>query len=71
MYLFVRYDDVDIVNASEAVVSHRKQAVSVRRQIDAHNAGALVRDHVEKTGILMGETVVVLPPDQSGDQQIE
>jgi hypothetical protein len=32
---------------------------------------AFVDDHVEKTGVLVGETVVVLPPDQGGDQQVE
>src|SRR5208337_2157113 len=71
VYLFIRHDDVDIVHASQAVVGYGKQAIGVGRQVDAHHAGALVGDHVKKTGILMGETVVVLPPDQSGDQQVE
>ena len=33
--------------------------------------GALVDDDVEEAGILMGEAVVVLPPDGGCDQQVE
>jgi hypothetical protein len=53
------------------VVGHGKQAIGIGRQVDAHHAGALVGDYIEKTRILMGETVMVLSPDQRGDQQVE
>ena len=46
VYLFIRHDDVDIVNAAQAVVGYEKQAVGVGRQVDAHHAGALVGNHV-------------------------
>lgn len=31
---------------------------------------ALVHDHVEETGVLVGEAVVVLPPHGAGDEQV-
>jgi hypothetical protein len=53
------------------VVADREQAVGVGRQVDAHHAGALVRYHVEEAGVLVREPVVVLPPDQAADQDVE
>ena len=35
------------------------------------DVGALVGDDVEKAGILVGEAVVILPPDERGDEQVE
>ena len=69
--LLVRDDDVDVVLAAEAVVADREQAVGVGRQVDAHHAGALVRHHVEEAGVLVRKPVVVLPPDQAADQDVE
>ena len=71
MRLLVGDDDVDVVLAAQAVVGDAQQAVGVGRQIDARDVGALVADHIEKAGILMGEAVVILPPDERGDQQVE
>ena len=71
MRLLVGDDHVDVVFAAQAVIRHAQQAVGVGRQIDARDIGALVADHVEKAGILMGEAVVVLPPDERSDQQVE
>ncbi len=61
--LLVGYDHVDIVLALQAVVRDRQQRVHVGRQIDAGDGRALVHDHVEEARILVGEPVVVLPPD--------
>ena len=69
--LLVRDDDVDVVDAAQAMVGDRQQAVGIGRQVDAHNARALVGHHVEKSGVLVRETIVVLPPHQGGDQQVE
>ena len=71
MDLFVGHDDIDIVGAAQAVVGYGQQAVGVGWQVDSHHVGALVDDHVEKAGVLMGETVVVLAPDQGGDEKVE
>ncbi len=57
-------DDVDVVLAAEAVVANAQQAIRVGREIDAGDVGALVGDDVEEAGILVGEAVVVLPPDE-------
>ena len=64
VHLLVGDDDVDVVDAVEAMVGDRQQAVGVRRQVDAHHVGALVGDHVEEARVLVGEAVVVLSPDQ-------
>ena len=71
MRLFVGDDHVDIVRAAQAVVRHAEQAVRIGRKIDARDLGALVRDDIEKARILMREAVVILPPDQRRNQQIQ
>ena len=48
------------------MVHHRQQTVGIRRQINANDLGFLVHDVVNEAGILMRETVVVLPPDVRG-----
>lgn len=49
----------------------RKQAVSVRRKVDADNFGALVGNDIKETGILMGEAVVVLSPHNRCQEDVE
>ena len=56
-------DQVDVVAAAQAMIRHRQEAVCVGRQIDAHDVGFLVGDMIDEAGILVGEAVVVLPPD--------
>ena len=68
VHLLVRDYDIGIVHALQTVVGDRQQAVGIRRQIDAHDVGALVCNHIEEARILMGEAVVVLTPDQRRDQ---
>ena len=53
------------------MVGHAEQAVGVGWKIDAGDFGALVGDEIEEAGILMGKSVVILPPDQRGDEQVE
>lgn len=57
--LLVCDDDVDVVSTCENVVHAREQAVAVRRQVDSDDFGGLVGDDVQKSGVLMGEAVVV------------
>ena len=71
MRLLVGDDDVEVVAGAQAVVGDAEQAVGVGRQIDAHDVGALVGDDVEEAGVLVGEAVVVLPPDERGDEQVD
>src|ERR1019366_6486893 len=49
---------------TQAMIRHAEQAVRVGRQINTDHIRAFVGDHVEKSGILVGDTVVILPPDQ-------
>ena len=67
MHLFVGDDDVDVVDALQAVISDREQAIGVGRQVDTDNVRTLVGDHIEEAGILVREAVVILAPDQPGD----
>ncbi len=66
--VFARDHDVDIMAAAQAVVHHRKQAVRIRRKVDAHDLGLLVHDVVDETGVLVGEAVVILAPDMRGQK---
>ena len=65
------HDDVDIVPAADAVVKAAEQAVCVRRQIDAHDVGLLIRYVVEEAGVLVREAVVVLLPHVRGEHVVE
>ena len=65
------HHDVDVVAAAQAVVHHRQQAVGIRRQVDADDVGLLVDHVVDEAGVLVGEAVVVLPPDVRGQQVVE
>ncbi len=64
-------DKVDVVAAAQTVIGHRQQAVRVRRQIDAHDVGFLVRDMIDEARILMGKAVVVLAPDVRSEQIVQ
>ena len=61
--LFAGDDDVDIVAAAQTVIGDRQERVRVRRQIDAHDLGFLVHDVIDEPGVLVAESVVILPPD--------
>src|SRR6516162_240629 len=71
MHLLVRNDDIDVVDASQAVVRDGEQAVCVWWQVDPNDTRTFVRNYVKKTRVLMGEPVVILSPDQRSDQQIQ
>ena len=65
------HDHVDVVAAAEAVVRHRQQAVRIRSEVDADDLRLLVHDVVDEARVLMGKTVVVLPPYVRGQQIVE
>jgi hypothetical protein len=66
--LLVADDDINIVMAAQAVIGGGQQAVDIRRQVDASDMGILVHHHVQESGILVGEAVVVLAPHGGGDE---
>ena len=71
MRLLVGHDDVDVIAAAQAMIRHAQQTVGIGRKIDAHNVRALVGDDIEKARVLMSKAVVILPPDQRSDQQVD
>lgn len=48
-----------------------KQAIAVRWEVDADDFGALICNHVEESGVLMSEAIVVLTPDHCRQQDVE
>ena len=64
-------DDVDVVAALEAVIGDAEQGIGVGRQIDPDDVRFLVDDMIDEARVLMGEAVVVLPPDMGSEQIIE
>ena len=71
MELLVGHDDVDVIGAAQAMVRHGEHAVGIGRQVDARDARPLVRDEIEKAGVLVAEAVVVLPPHGRRKEDIE
>jgi len=71
MLLLVRDNNVDVVLAAKAVVHSGKEAVGVRRQVDAHDIRALVCDNVKEARILVRKAVVVLSPDGGCEKDVE
>ncbi len=71
MQLLVGNDHIDVVLASQTVIGHRQQAIDVGWKVNAGDGGTLVQNHVQESGILMRESVVILAPDGRGDQQVQ
>ena len=69
--LFTGNDQVDVVPAAKTVIGYREQAVGVGRQIDAHDVGLFARNVIDEARILVGEAVVILPPDMRREQIIQ
>ncbi len=65
------HHDVHVVPAAQTVIHYRQQAVGIGRQVDAHDRGLLVHRHVDEAGVLVGEAVVILPPDVGRQQVVE
>ena len=63
--------EIDVVQAAEAVIHGRQEAVCVGREVDTHHLGLLVDDVVDETGVLVREAVVVLSPDVGGQQVVQ
>ncbi len=66
--LLIADHHIQLVSATKAMGGHRQKGVGIRRQVDAHDVGFFVCDMIEKPGILVAETVVILPPDVRGEQ---
>jgi hypothetical protein len=49
----------------------RQQAISIRGEVYAHNLRTLVGDDVQETRVLMSEAVVILAPNNCGQEDVE
>src|SRR6202030_1891578 len=70
-WLLARDDDIHVVAATEAMVSNAKEAVGVRREVDADDLGLFVDNMVDEPRILVTEAIVVLAPDMRPEQVVE
>jgi hypothetical protein len=48
------------------MIADREKTVGVGREIDADDIGLLIHYVVDEAGILVSESVVILPPDVRG-----
>src|SRR6185437_4337803 len=71
MVLLIGDNDVHIIAGTQAMVRDAEQAICVGRQVYADYIGALIGDYIQKSRILMGKAVVVLPPDQRSNKNID
>jgi hypothetical protein len=63
MHLFVRDDDIDVIDAAQAMIGDRQQGIGVGRQVNANDARPLIGYDVEEAGVLTS-----LPEDKlAGD----
>ena len=69
--MFAGHHHVDVIPGAQAVVEYRQQTVGIRRQVNPDDVGLLVDHMVEKSGILMGEAIVVLLPDMGGEKVVQ
>lgn len=53
------------------MIGDGKKTVSVWGKVDSDNVGTLVGNNIEETGILMGETIVILSPDGGSKKDVE
>ena len=68
---FPAIDYVHVMPAAQAVVHDGEEAVGIGGEIDADDLGFFIDDMVDEAGVLMGEAVVVLPPDVGGEEIIQ
>jgi hypothetical protein len=69
--LFVANNYIDVVGAFQTVIGNAEQGIGIRRQINTAHVRAFVHDHIEETGILVSEPVVVLAPHGGSDEQVK
>src|SRR5579864_4738851 len=62
---------IHVVATPQAVIGNRKQRVRVGRQVHADDVSLLVDHVIDKAGVLVRETVMVLPPHVRCEQVIQ
>src|SRR5260370_42307710 len=69
--LFAGDNEVDVVAASQKVVSDGQQSIGVWGKIDANDFGLFVDHMIDEARVLMAEPVVVLPPHMRTEQVVQ
>ena len=69
--LLVDDDEIDVVQAAQAVIRYRQQTVGIRRQIHPRYRALLRDNRVHEPRALMGESIVVVAPTGRRQQVVE
>ena len=64
-------DQVDVVRLRRQWSATDSRQCCIGRQIDAHDVGLFTRDMIDEARILVGEAVVILPPDVRREQVVQ
>src|ERR1700730_10810190 len=69
--LFARDDYIYVVPTAQAAIANKKQCIRVGWQVDADNIYLFVHHMIDEAGVLVAETVMVLPPNVRRQQVVE
>src|SRR6185437_6338697 len=61
--MFSSDDDIHVMPATQTMVHDRQQTIGIRRQVHPDNLGLFIDHVVDEPRVLVGETVVILPPN--------
>ena len=68
MGLFIRNNDINLIDTLETAIGDRQETIYVRGQINSHHLSTFVGYQIKKPRILMGKTIMILAPDGGGNQ---
>src|SRR5260370_20391817 len=69
--LFARDNHIYIVPTAQTAIGDKEQRIRVGRQVDPDNICLFVHHMINKAGVLVAETVMVLPPNVRSQQVVE
>jgi len=71
MQLFVANDYVHVILAAKAMIGDGEKGIDVRRHVNPRYGRAFVHHHIQESGILVRESVVILPPHRGRDEDVQ
>ena len=71
MKLLIADDYIDVVLATQTMISHRQQSIDIWRHVYPRYLGPFIDHYINEAGILMSKAVMILSPNRGSDQQIQ
>ena len=65
------HNNIDFVFGLETVMEYGQKTIRIRRQVHTDDSWFFGNNVAEKSGVLMGETIVILSPDMTGEQNVK